>query len=141
MRFAAFLALVGLVAGCGTPEGQLPTYRTTGKVLLRGKPAVGAYVVFHPQFEYDHDADPPSGVVREDGTYSLSTYGEDDGAPAGPYKVAVLPPTDFTEGVTLQRKQEKGTDPAFEKASKPEESGFTFTVQKGRNVVPDFELK
>jgi hypothetical protein len=140
-RLTLLASTLILAAGCGTPEGQLPTYRTTGKVLLRGQPAVGAYVVLHPQFEYDNDADPPSGGVKEDGTFTLSTYGEGDGAPAGSYKVAILPPANFDEGISLQVREEDGPDPAFEKSQSPETSGIEVTIEERRNDLPAFELE
>ena len=130
-----------ILVGCGTPEGQLPTYRTTGTVLLRGQPAVGAYVVLHPQFEYDKEADPPNGAVNEDGTFVISTYREGDGAPAGTYKVAILPPADFEEGITLQVTKKEGPDPAYEATKDPETSGLLVTIEKGRNTLPPFNLE
>ncbi|RUL89304.1 hypothetical protein [Tautonia sociabilis] len=129
-----------LPSSCGPPEGQLPTYRTTGSVLLRGQPAVGADVVLHPRFEDDDDAAPPSVAVKDEGTFTLSNYGEGDGAPAGPYKVAILPPADFDEGISLQITWEEGPDPVYEKARNSDTSGLTVTIEAGRNELPPFEL-
>jgi len=87
----AFLTLVSaaaLVAGCSrSPE---PTYSVQGTVTYQGKPLDGGTVLF------DQMAPGPSGQrytargrIDAGGRYSLSTFGDGDGAPAGRYRVAV----------------------------------------------------
>src|SRR5262245_61447417 len=82
-------------SSCGGPEGLHPVY---GKVLYKGEPAAGATVYFHREGGID-PAKPviPSGVVDEEGNYSLSTLDVGRGAPAGKYAVLVMWPRDEDE--------------------------------------------
>jgi hypothetical protein len=75
-----------------------PTYPVRGKVFLDGCPVPNAEVVFHfvqpggKQFIHSGDA-----LVDADGSFVLSTYTAEDGAPAGEYAVTVTlrtPPWD-----------------------------------------------
>ncbi len=81
------------VVGCGGDD-KPPTVPTTGKVVYRKSATViptGALVVFHP-------VDPavekriggkPFAKVKDDGTFVLTSYQADDGAPEGEYGVTV----------------------------------------------------
>jgi hypothetical protein len=72
--------------GC-RPEGFHPV---TGKVLYQGQPAVGATVFFHKTAGPGPASEVvPTGVVGEDGSFSLSTDVV-EGAPAGSYNVLIL---------------------------------------------------
>ncbi|MBM3997939.1 MAG: hypothetical protein FJ297_00105 [Planctomycetes bacterium] len=93
---AVTVLLFGLAAGCGDRgPARVPVFPVRGHVLRQGKPAVGALVVLHPDVRED---DPmwasgyPRGVVREDGSFAISTYDEADGAPAWQYAVVVTWP-------------------------------------------------
>ena len=46
--------------GCGADKSLVAV---TGKVLVQGKPAVGAYVQFHPEGPTDANMPRPSGLV------------------------------------------------------------------------------
>jgi hypothetical protein len=139
------LAAVGLtVLGCGT--GRPPCFPVTGKVTFQKKtPAAGALVVFHP-------TDPavekqfggkPFAKVNEDGTFTLTTYSEQDGAPEGEY------------GVTIDwRGKAKDGKPSFSlgeggavgqpllnpKYSNPQQPAFKVTVKKGQPNEFTFEV-
>lgn len=89
--FGASILLGGMMAlGCG--DGRPKAIPAGGTVRYKGKEIpVGALVVFHP-------ADParekqiggkPFGKVKEDGTFKLTTYASEDGAPEGEYGVTV----------------------------------------------------
>jgi len=86
----AAVMLVGL-AGCRTSEAdhwtarQRPTFPVTGEVTFRGSPVAGAHVTFHPREE----GPAAFGVTDDDGNFTLQTYSEADGAPAGDYTVTV----------------------------------------------------
>lgn len=76
-------------AGCRNKqvdEAKVPTYPVHGRLLVDGKPAVGAMIKFLPD---KTGGRVPTALVREDGTFSASYYGSEDGAPAGEYKLLV----------------------------------------------------
>jgi hypothetical protein len=90
MRKLTWLVVAwALVAGgCGNPAGLVPI---SGKVLYHGEPAAGAVVFFHRQAEPGAPSGPiPSGVVEDDGSFSLSTDGLGWGARPGSYTVLVV---------------------------------------------------
>ena len=80
-------------ASCGK-GGRKPVYPVEGKVLV-GKdrqPAAGALVIFHPADSSDEDPNKPRAHVGDDGSFTLTTYTQNDGAPAGEYVVTVAWP-------------------------------------------------
>lgn len=85
--------LAFLVAGCGSgaegDAGRVDTFETTGKITYNGKPVEDAIVSFSPKGSH------PAALGRTDanGTYSLRTYDEGDGAAAGDYIVLVTKET------------------------------------------------
>ncbi|MCE9565952.1 MAG: hypothetical protein K8U57_28345 [Planctomycetes bacterium] len=89
------LGLALVVAGCGADEPRLkPTYPVRGSVFVNDKPATGAMVMFHP-FPLGSGKTPgltSRGTVGTDGTFRLTTYNTDDGAPAGEYAVTIYWP-------------------------------------------------
>src|SRR5438034_1873912 len=95
--FRVLFVCVGLscVPGCSgnrpMPKefGQL--YPVEGKVTFDGKPLRGGNVTF---FALDHDAKQlqPMGLIDGEGNYYVSSY-EKKGAPAGKYRVTVIPAT------------------------------------------------
>ena len=70
-------------SGCGGPE--TPVYPVTGKVTYNGKPLPTGSVTYIPI------AAGPSatGRIREDGTYTLTTFTEGDGAVPGDHQVLI----------------------------------------------------
>lgn len=138
---ATTLALALLAAaGCGKPEGRMDVYPVSGTVLIDGQPAAGADVVLHPTFPLsDKDADYPRAGVGEDGRFTISTYDEGDGAPAGTYKVSIFRGGD-SESESLQAKKSREADP-LKGYKDPEKSGLTITVKEESNELPPFDLK
>lgn len=145
-------ALLVVLVGCGT--GANPV---TGKVTFEGKPlAGGGGIQFIP---LEGEGKPSGGVINEDGTYSLSTFGENDGAMAGKHRVEilqneVLQAAEYTEseapaedgkeaeGSEKQIKEEvliADEDRIPELYSGPQ-STLTATVEAGSNTI-DFDLK
>ncbi len=77
------------LTGCGgdrTPK----TYIASGTVKSRGQSCGGALVVFHPTDKGRENDPKPVATVKDDGTFTLSTFGEGDGAPAGEYVVTIV---------------------------------------------------
>lgn len=77
-----------MLAGCSSKkiDGRKPVFPVRGKLLVGGQPAPGAMVVFHPAGG-SFDAERPFAHVDPDGSFSLTTYQADDGAPEGEYLV------------------------------------------------------
>ena len=79
--------LVPGLAGCERGD-RLPTYKATGSVSFPdGKPLAGGTIVF----ESVDDPVTARSVIELDGTFTLSTYGNGDGAVAGKHRVAISP--------------------------------------------------
>jgi hypothetical protein len=86
--------------GCGGDDGTEKTYPVQGAVKFQGAPASGAFVVFHrngapvtlgPAKADGAPADPvnPNAQIGPDGSFALTTFRGNDGAPAGEYAVTV----------------------------------------------------
>ena len=90
IRPAGLLVACALVSfGCGGPKRK-PVFATEGKVLLaNGSPAVNVTVFLHPP---SSEPDPvrPLGVTDETGSFRLTTYEANDGAPAGDYVITLM---------------------------------------------------
>src|SRR5262245_36674275 len=84
---AIALAVV-LLGGCG--DGRAPVYPVTGQVLVKGKPADGAFLVFHPTGEVEANTPRPYATADAEGNFRLTTYTSGDGAPAGSFRVTVV---------------------------------------------------
>ncbi len=85
---------------------KLHTYPVTGKIFLEGtKPLTKGAVTFIPTGpEPNREC---SGFLAKDGTFQLSAYVPNDGAPAGEYVVTIIPEATKLEGgwVTPQERR------------------------------------
>jgi hypothetical protein len=90
IRSMAVLAFSGVcLLACASCGGTgPPLYPVRGTVLVAGRPAAGATVVFQP-VQDSAEALKPSGRVGDDGTFRLESYPHGQGAPAGEYIVLV----------------------------------------------------
>ncbi len=132
----ASLLFLGTLAGCGG-QGQTVVHPTTGQVWVGTKPAIHARVVLHPLGAAAKEGPRPVGTVAADGTFRLTTFAKDDGAPAGEYAVAIA----WTVAVPTNRPDETVTKnllPA--RYGKPETSGLRVVVEPGKNELQPFRL-
>lgn len=96
MRLVSLLfvpAVAALLAGCGEPQDSaaLTTHPVSGKVLFDGKPVAGVAVTLIP---IDAPMVPtipqnPHATTKADGTFSIGTFNESDGAAEGEYIVVL----------------------------------------------------
>lgn len=83
-RFSGLLIAFALLTGCSS---QLETYEVNGRVEFEnGRPVVVGLVEFLSE-EHKINA---RGNINKDGTFSLTTFQNDDGAVAGRHKCVVM---------------------------------------------------
>ena len=92
-RFYLCLSAAGLFfifasAGCDN-KGTAPV---SGKVKFKDGSDVSVLAGYSLTFEAEGIKTSAVGEVAADGTFKLSTYGANDGALPGKYRVAILPP-------------------------------------------------
>ena len=136
---AALLAIGSFAAtGCGSSNNadRLPVFPTSGSVSIDGQAPAGAFVVLHPKSDYrrapDGELVRPHGTVREDGTFELTSYKTDDGAPVGEYVVTFeLRKCHYSGG-------DAGPGPNLipSKYVKPNTSPVIVTIEAANNGLP-----
>lgn len=133
------LIALGLLAlacsACGKASERKAVYPTAGTVLYDGKALEQAMVVLHP---VDDSAPPPIrpyGISAADGTFALTTYEADDGAPAGEYLVTV-------ECRRSSGKDEDKPPPNLlpGRYARPANSGLRVRIAPGANELPPLKL-
>ena len=88
------IAAAALAAGCRNEPDVRKAYPVTGTVTINGTPApAGLQVALTPQFtETDRYPIHPWATTRDDGSFTITTYYADDGAPEGEYVATVTWP-------------------------------------------------
>ncbi|MBY0525285.1 MAG: metallophosphoesterase [Gemmataceae bacterium] len=117
-------------------NNRKPPYPTRGKLHFEGSPTPGAMVTFYLINPADKKTQRVAdGLVEPDGTFTLSSYGPNDGAPAGDHVVTVVwrKPFYTAEGTP-------GPNWLPESYSKPETTSLKATVKAGINDFT-FEMK
>lgn len=80
------MLLLGVLSGCGGKVDSGPALvPVTGKVILDGKPLVGATVTFNPT--QGTPGNGAFGVTDAEGKFTLTDYSLNPGCPAGDYGV------------------------------------------------------
>jgi len=134
------VSLVIVGSGCSSPsrttdEQRLPVHPVRGRILVGGKPASGAMVLFIPVNEPAQPKEPrPRAEVGEDGSFVLSTYEAEDGAPVGEYIVSVTWP-----GGVLPDGREEPADKLSGRYD-GRKSKLRATVKEGPNELAPFNL-
>jgi hypothetical protein len=92
-RFVSFIVRAGLCCGlisCGSAQreikipNKLTTFEVTGEVLVDDEPAAFVTVRLKPLKAGGLES---KGITDANGIFKISTYGSNDGAPAGEYAV------------------------------------------------------
>ncbi len=134
-RLAPAVAALVCLALMGCEPGKPAAVPAGGKVSFKKTtPPVGALVVFHP-------TDPavekriggkPFAKVGDDGSFTLTSYAEGDGAPEGEYGVTIDWRTKGKEtGFSLGDGGGGGTPRLNPKYSNPQQPFTKVTVKKG----------
>jgi hypothetical protein len=89
-RYVLIVALLpAFVADSGCSEPRAPVFPVSGKVTYKGQPPVGATVVLHPVNSEGTNDVAPTGAVKDDGTFAITSYEPGDGAPQGEYVATI----------------------------------------------------
>jgi hypothetical protein len=159
-KYVVAVLVVGLVGAGGYliysflwgGPSRRPVFAAEGVVLFQGKPATGARITLIP-IEKSRDRYFPTGKVGADGTFKLTTYEPDDGAPVGKYKVTIVRgQLDAEEYAELSKKmspqevarvmQKLARDPLYQKYANPQKSGLTAEITNQLlNRLERFDLK
>jgi hypothetical protein len=105
--------------------------------MLNGQPTPGAMVVFHPVGKEAANAPRPSAQVGPDGSFSLSTFRPNDGAPEGDYNVAIVWLVADAKPNPTTEEMPNRLPPRY---SDPRTSNLHAKIGKGNNELPAFEL-
>lgn len=81
--------LIAILAGCGGGKDEPTPTPVHGTLTVKGQPAAGATVVFHPKGRAGPKA---SGRAESNGEFRLTTRTAGDGAVPGEYAVTVVWP-------------------------------------------------
>jgi hypothetical protein len=134
-----------LASSCGGPklpeiQGKLPVFPVKGSLLVDGKPVAQAQLVFHPTAPWPKDASQflPRARTSDDGTFTVTTYADADGAPAGTYRVTV---TWRGEGDEEQQRTEDDPNLIPPMYHVPRLTKLRAQVEEGENTLPPFEVK
>jgi hypothetical protein len=131
---AAVVAAAVLITAVSCSSRGTALYPVSGSVVFEGRPAAGAVLTFHRVGDSDK-TNLPHAVVREDGTFSLTTRVPGDGAAPGQYEITVI-----------WRKKGKGKGDDEGSWMIPfryltaAESGLTAEVKNGPTELPPFVL-
>ena len=122
---ALSISALTLLAGC-LGSSAPKTINVQGKVTYQDQPVTLGYVSFVPVEPAEgYPSRPASGTINPDGTYQLSSFGENDGAVPGKYQVAIV---SKTGGPTPEEPDAPEEWAIPKKYGNPAESGLTATI-------------
>lgn len=95
LRLIVSGVLTIVLIGCGS-NARPRTVPVSGKVTVGGKATAGVSLSFHPLDQPDNLV-PATAKTRADGTFELSSFAPNDGAPPGAYAVTAVWPKQWTK--------------------------------------------
>lgn len=131
------LFVVGVFCGCGGASPWEKVYPAKGQVTHKGKAVKDAELLFFPVDATAPEAVRPWAKSGENGEFTLSTYNNGDGAPAGKYKVTVV------HHEIVVSKGAMGTKPNDlpKKYASSETTDLVVDVGTSETTLPPLELK
>lgn len=126
------VVLVCGMAGCGA-SAERRVHPVAGRISVGDQVPVGAQVVLHPTPEWNERSGRPSAIVKPDGTFTVSTYRDADGAPEGDYTVTVQWFPVGPDGTV-------GVNAIDRRYASPQSSPLKVTVASGANELPPLTI-
>jgi hypothetical protein len=121
-------------AGCNRSGGSA-LHSVTGSAFCEGKPAAGAVITFHRAGD-SNKKDLPHAVVRDDGTFTVTTLVPGDGAAPGKYQLTVI----WRQKGKVRGDNAGGAYILPPRYLTPEQSGLTADVKDGPTQLEAFQL-
>jgi hypothetical protein len=89
---AVLIGVVSIASLVGCSESPYPLAKVRGKVLIDGVPLSAGKVLFAPiaQGESNDAGKPAIGLLATDGSFTLTTYDDEDGAIVGEHWVTIF---------------------------------------------------
>jgi hypothetical protein len=139
-RLCSVVVMGGLVllsnVGCSKSESHVPVHPVLGAIQFRGQPINGAFVSLHPTNSAEGVPN-PRATVASDGTFAVSTYDGNDGAPEGEYVVTVQWYKPVRQGTDLVG----GPNVLPAKYASPQTSDVKVHVAAGENHLQPIQLR
>lgn len=132
---AAPIALAWIGLGCSRGDG-FKTYPVTGRVIVNGEPASGAFLVFHPVAAATGIGNKPTAQVKPDGTFELTTVEGGDGAPSGDYAVTL----EWRKLIQAGGEPVPGPNIVPQDYSLPQTTPLKVTVKEDANQLEPFRI-
>ena len=131
---AALIILPGI--GCSKSESHVPVHPVLGAIQFRGQPAVGAFVSLYPK-NATEGVPNPRATVASDGSFTVSTFNGNDGAPEGDYVVTVQWYKPMRQGPELVG----GPNVLPVKYASPKTSDVLVHIAAGENHLKPIQLR
>jgi hypothetical protein len=139
-----------VILGCGDDTGLAQRYKVSGTVNYKGQPVPKGTIAFEPVNPPLPQGRHASGFI-ENGSYTLTTASEGDGALPGDYKVVIsssnLDTRELAKGGLLHQGDpvhtkalKASTSPIPVKYARSESSGLTAKVENRATTI-NFDLK
>jgi hypothetical protein len=139
LNASVLLALAAvLLTSCGKKPPLKPVFSVSGKLVDGGQPAGRALIFFHPVGAHGQGTLRPVAKVAADGTFRVSTYAANDGAPAGEYALAVVWP-DVPKDAPAD--WDEGPDRLKGRCSKPQSSPWKVRVEDQPKDLGTLDLR
>ena len=133
VRSAVFLVCL---AGCARNAPVVP-HPVRGTVERAGAPVADATVIFYPETALPDGIHNPIGITDASGRFNLTTLQQNDGAPAGEYRVTIELRAKRLAGEEHVR---DGPHLLPEKYARPSTTPFRASVKPEANAIPTFVL-
>jgi hypothetical protein len=131
---AAFVAAA--CTGCSKSQSHVPVHPVSGVVQFHGQSPEGAFISLVPKAAID-GAPAPRASVGKDGSFTISTFNGDDGAPEGDYTVTIQWYKPVRQGKDLVG----GPNVLPAKYAAAQTSDLTIHVAAGENHLRPIQLR
>lgn len=131
----AITSVIGIAFGSWLlqPGPPCPVHPVAGRVALGKAVPAGAEIVFHPVAGELPEQAVPRATVRDDGSFTVSTFQSDDGAPEGKYVVTI-------QWFRLSNDGAPGPNVLPRRYAAPESTPLQVAIAPGSNQLAPFTI-